>query len=78
MINYTRKGDFVLILIKDGNDNTIFKKMININNHREYFDTMLSIAEKYGFKPEVDIDKSVDAKNEVQQEKDREKIDWFS
>ena len=67
-INYNRKGDFVTIVIKDSDDNRIFKKRINLLNKQEYFETMLGIAEKYGFKPEIDFDKSVNEKNKIKEE----------
>jgi hypothetical protein len=62
-INYDRNGDFATIVIKDASDNTIFKRRINLMNRTEYFDVMYSIAEKYGFKPEIDINKDVNSKN---------------
>ena len=63
MINYDRSGDFCMIVIKDASDNIIFKRRINLMNKTEYFDVMYSIAEKYGFKPEIDINKDVNSKN---------------
>ena len=76
-INYNRAGDFATIVIKDASDNTLFKRRINLLNKTEYFDVMFSIAEKYGFKPEIDIDKDVNAKNELTKEQ-KEELDWFS
>ena len=76
-LNYSRNGDFATIVIKDSSDNTIFKKRINLANKQEYFETMLSIAEKYGFKPEIDFGKDINSKN-IEKEKNKEKIDWLS
>lgn len=75
MIEYNRNADFAIILIKDSSDNTIYKKRINLTNKQEYFEAMIGIAEKYGFKPEVEYGKDVNSKNK---EKDIEKkFDWF-
>ena len=76
-IRYNRSGDFCTIVIKDTNDNTIFKRRINLLNRTEYFDVMISIAEKYGFKPEIDINKNINTKNELSKEQ-KEELDWFS
>lgn len=60
--NYNRSGDFAIIIIKDSNDNQIYKKRINLLNKQEYFEAMIGIAEKYGFKPEIDFKDSVNQK----------------
>jgi len=76
MIEYNRNADIVTIIIKDTSYNQIYKKTINLNNKQEYFDAMLAIAEKYGFKPEVDFDRSVNAKEKLKEERKKE-IDWL-
>lgn len=79
-INYNRAGDFATIVIKDSSDNILFKRRINLLNKTEYFDVMFSIAEKYGFKPEIDLGKDVNSKNELEKEKEemKKELDWFS
>lgn len=76
-INYNRAGDFCTIVIKDTNDNIIFKRRINLLNRQEYFDVMFSIAEKYGFKPEIDIGNDVNTKEKIKDEQKKE-LEWFS
>ena len=61
-IKYNRAGDYVTIVIKDTSENIIFKRRINLLNRTEYFDVMYSIAEKYGFKPEIDLKESINDK----------------
>lgn len=73
-VKYDRCGDFATIVIKDSSDNTLFKRRINLLNRTEYFDVMFSIAEKYGFKPEIDLGKDVNTK---EKEKDKD-LDWLS
>lgn len=75
VIEYHRNEDFVIIIVKDKTDRQIFKKKISLSNKKEYFNTMKSIAEKYGFKSEIDIDKSVN--NSEEQKKDK-KINWWN
>ena len=74
--NYNRNGDFATIVIKDSNDNTLFKRRINLLNRTEYFDVMYSIAAKYGFKPEIDLDKDVNTREKLKDDKKKE-IDWL-
>lgn len=74
-IKYDRRGDFATIVIKDSSDNIIFKRRINLLNRTEYFDVMFSIAEKYGFKPEIDLNKDVNHKQQIK-EKDKE-LNWL-
>jgi hypothetical protein len=70
-IKYNRSGDYATIIIKDTSDNTIFKRRINLLNRTEYFDVMFSIAEKYGFKPEIDLGKDINSKEK------KDDPDWF-
>ena len=70
MIRYDRSGDFAMIVIKDSSDNAIFKRRINLLNRTEYFDVMFSIAEKYGFKPEIDLNKSVNTKEKIKEKQE--------
>jgi len=69
-IKYNRKGDFATIIIKDLSDNIIFKRRINLMNKTEYFDVMYSIANKYGFKPEIELNKDVNTKNIINKDTD--------
>ena len=74
-IKYDRNGDFAIIVIKDASDNTLFKSRINLMNKGEYFDVMFSIAEKYGFKPEIDLNKDINSKNK--EEELKKEMDWL-
>ena len=74
--NYDRSGDFATIVIKDASDNIIFKRKINLMNKTEYFDVMYSIAEKYGFKPEIDIGSDANSKLKKEEELKKE-MDWL-
>lgn len=75
-VRYNRDGDFATIVIKDASDNTIFKRRINLMNKTEYFDVMFSIAEKYGFKPEIDLGKDINSKEQLKEERKKE-MDWL-
>ena len=75
-IKYDRNADFATIVIKDASDNTLFKRRINLLNRTEYFDVMYSIAEKYGFKPEIDLKDSINSKERKKEELKKE-MDWL-
>jgi hypothetical protein len=76
-IKYNRTGDFCTIVIKDSSDNIIFKRRINLMNKTEYFDVMYSIADKYGFKAEIDLGKDVNSKEKAKEELKKE-LDWMN
>lgn len=63
-LNYMRNGDMIEIIVRDPTGAKIETIKCHQGNKRRYSEILKYLKDKYGFEPEIDIDKSINAKSE--------------
>lgn len=77
-INYFRNGEVVKITVLDSTRRKIEEHICNANDHIKAGKIMQYLDDKYGFKPTIDLNNSINFKEEDEAQSKDEDIDWWS
>lgn len=64
-INYNREGDIIEIIVRDSTGRKIEEVKCNGNDRKRYGQILIMLKEKFGFKPEIDFDESINQKKGI-------------
>lgn len=73
MIEYSRNGDIIEVIIRDSSQRKIDSYKCNLKDKVKSGKIMRFLKDKYGFEPVIPESESINA----EEEKEQEKIDWI-
>lgn len=74
-IDYFRSGELIEITVRDYGKKKIESHTCNGKDSKKYGAIIKYLNDKYGFKPTIDLDKSINNEN---QEPNQDEIDWWA
>ena len=77
-INYFRNSEVIEITIRDYGKKKIETHSCNINDSKKAGKIMQYLKDKYGFTPTIDLNNSINFKDDATEAEHDKDIDWWS
>lgn len=77
-ISYFRNGELIEITVRDYGKKKIETHSCNINDSKKAGKIMQYLKDKYGFTPTIDLNNSVNFKEDEAIPEDKDKFNWWS